>query len=223
MFPRDDRKTPSTSRSSFVSTQNSHVEKPPDSSVSQAGQVRRVSASRSLQTGQLSGGLRVGVRATLFDRHADAAEGAVDVERAGAVPELGLVAAGVRDPLAFNGDDAQPNRPAEVVDPAITRLNLRSESTVDAIDPDVSGLHAGHQRHRGIHPDPQRFAERIGTTRATKELEAIVAESGLLDQHRVAVLTDAVRAVCNRIAHACVAYHLGVAETGHDFHLLRAG
>src|SRR5229473_3555122 len=82
MFPRDDRKTRSTSRSSFVST------------------------SRSLQTGQLSGGLRVSVRATLFDRHADAAESAVDVERAGAVPELGLVAARVGDPLAFNGDIA---------------------------------------------------------------------------------------------------------------------
>src|SRR5260370_22869150 len=101
MFPLEDKKPRSTSRSSFVSAQNSHVEKPPDSSVSQAGQVRRVSASRSLQTGQLSGGLRVGVRATLFDRHADAAEGAVDVERAGAIPELGLVAARVGDPASF--------------------------------------------------------------------------------------------------------------------------
>src|SRR5258708_17898090 len=100
MFPRDDKKTRSTSRSSFVSTQNSQVEKPPDSSVSQAGQVRRVSASRSLQTGQLSGGLRVGVRATLFDRHPDAAAIAVAVERAGAVPEHGLVAATVGDALA---------------------------------------------------------------------------------------------------------------------------
>src|SRR5207245_6370263 len=109
---------------------------------------------------------------TLFGRHADAAESAVDVERAGTVPEHGLVAARVGDPLAFNGDiahrgsrgdahagpageahfdlshvaadgararvelacslhvagdDAKPNRPAEVVDAAITRLILPSK------------------------------------------------------------------------------------------------
>src|SRR5258706_7561911 len=59
MFPREARKTRKTSRSSLDSTQNSHVEKPPESSVSQAGQLSLVSARRSLQTGQVRGGRRV--------------------------------------------------------------------------------------------------------------------------------------------------------------------
>src|SRR5258708_27393345 len=59
MFPRDARKTRRTSRSSSVSTQNSHDVKPPDSSVEQSGHASRVVARRWLQTGQLEGGLRV--------------------------------------------------------------------------------------------------------------------------------------------------------------------
>src|SRR4029077_16447232 len=63
MFPRDERKTRSTSRSSFVSTQNSHEVKEPESSVEQDGQVSLVVARRALQTGQFAGGLRAAVRA----------------------------------------------------------------------------------------------------------------------------------------------------------------
>src|SRR5437879_13118745 len=80
MFPREARKTRSTSRSSSVRTQNSHAAKPPDSSVSQAGQVSLVTASRWLQTGQLVGGRRVGTLATLFHRHGTGAHGAVATE-----------------------------------------------------------------------------------------------------------------------------------------------
>src|ERR1700686_656965 len=63
MFPRDARKTRSTSRSSSVNTQNSHDVNAPDSSVEQSGQVSRGVARRWLQTGQLNGGLRVVERA----------------------------------------------------------------------------------------------------------------------------------------------------------------
>src|SRR5712691_3387522 len=80
MFPREARKTRSTSRSSSVRTQNSHAANPPDSSVSQAGQLSRVTASRWLQTGQFVGGRRVGVLATLFDRYANGAHGALAIE-----------------------------------------------------------------------------------------------------------------------------------------------
>src|ERR1700693_1108822 len=59
MFPREARKTRSTSRSSSVSTQNSHDVNAPDSSVEHSGHVSRVVARRWLQTGQLDGGLRV--------------------------------------------------------------------------------------------------------------------------------------------------------------------
>src|SRR5216683_4775219 len=59
MFPRDARNTRRTSRSSSVSTQNSHDVNAPDSSVEQSGHVSRVVARRWLQTGQLDGGLRV--------------------------------------------------------------------------------------------------------------------------------------------------------------------
>src|ERR1700674_3765742 len=58
MFPREARNTRNTSRSSFDNTQNSQVAKPPESSVSQAGQLSRVNASRSSHTGQLRGGRR---------------------------------------------------------------------------------------------------------------------------------------------------------------------
>src|SRR5258706_3230028 len=59
MFPRDARKTRRTSRSSSVSTQNSHEVNAPDSSVEHSGHVSLVVARRWLQTGQLDGGLRV--------------------------------------------------------------------------------------------------------------------------------------------------------------------
>src|SRR5260370_31290675 len=82
MFPSEARKTRSTSRSSSVRTQNSHEVNAPESSVSHEGHVSLVTASRELQTGQLFGGRRVGLRGTLFYRHADASHLAVDVQGA---------------------------------------------------------------------------------------------------------------------------------------------
>src|SRR6202165_2475506 len=94
MFPRDARKTRSTSRSSLVSTQNSHDVNAPDSSVEQSGHVSRVVARRWLQTGQLEGGLRVADLANLFDRDPDGAHRAVAVEGARARPDGQLARAG---------------------------------------------------------------------------------------------------------------------------------
>jgi hypothetical protein len=59
MFPREARKTRSTSRSSSVRTQNSHDANAPDSSVSHDGHVSLVTASFELHTGQFAGGLRI--------------------------------------------------------------------------------------------------------------------------------------------------------------------
>jgi hypothetical protein len=59
MFPRERRKTRSISRSSASSEQNSHDSNTPDSSVSQSGQDKRVSASRPPQTGHELGTFRV--------------------------------------------------------------------------------------------------------------------------------------------------------------------
>src|SRR6266566_7355145 len=102
MFPREARKTRSTSRSSSVRTQNSHAANPPESSVSQAGQLSRVTARRWLQTGQLVGGRRVGVFATLFHRHVDGAHRAVAIERPVTRAERELVAARRANPADGN-------------------------------------------------------------------------------------------------------------------------
>src|SRR5260370_42566781 len=91
MFPREARKTRSTSRSSSVRTQNSHEVNAPEGSVSHEGHVSLVTASRELQTGQLLGGRRVGLRGTLFQRHAGAARRAVGVECAPPRSDPGLV------------------------------------------------------------------------------------------------------------------------------------
>src|SRR5438132_6794000 len=102
MFPREARKTRSTSRSSSVRTQNSHEANEPDSSVSHEGHVSLVTASRELQTGQLLGGRRVGLRAKLFDLHTDAAHRAFDFERACPRADLRIVA--VRADAIAEGD-----------------------------------------------------------------------------------------------------------------------
>src|SRR5437588_12794561 len=104
MFPREARKTRSTSRSSSVRTQNSHEANEPDSSVSHEGHVSLVTASRELQTGHLLGGRRVGLRARLFDLHTDAAHRAFDSERPCPRADPRIVA--VRDDPMADGDHA---------------------------------------------------------------------------------------------------------------------